>query len=45
VLRNTPVNLVQWVVDPQRFLAGSAMPVTGISEPEARDVAAYLYAH
>jgi cytochrome c2 len=45
VLRNTPVNLVQWVVDPQRFLARSAMPATGISEPEARDVAAYLYAH
>ena len=45
VLRNTPVNLVQWVVDPQRYLAGSAMPATGISEPEARDVAAYLYAH
>jgi cytochrome c2 len=45
VLRNTPVNLVHWVVDPQRYLAGSAMPATGISEPEARDVAAYLYAH
>jgi cytochrome c2 len=45
VLRNTPVNLVQWIVDPQRFLARSAMPVTGISEAEARDVAAYLYAH
>jgi cytochrome c2 len=45
VLRNTPVNLVQWVVDPQRFLARSAMPATGISEPDARDVAAYLYAH
>jgi cytochrome c2 len=45
VLRNTPVNLVQWVVDPQRYLARSAMPATGISEPEARDVAAYLYAH
>jgi cytochrome c2 len=45
VLRNTPVNLVQWVVNPQRFFAGSAMPATGISEPEARDVAAYLYSH
>jgi cytochrome c2 len=45
VLRNTPVNLVQWVVNPQRYVARSAMPATGISEPEARDVAAYLYAH
>ncbi len=45
VLRNTPDNLVQWIVDPQRFSPRSAMPATGITEAEARDVAAYLYAH
>jgi cytochrome c len=45
VLRNTPDNLIQWIVDPQRFSPQSAMPATGISESEARDVAAYLYAH
>ena len=45
VLRNTPDNLIQWIVDPQRFSPRSAMPATGITEAEARDVAAYLYAH
>jgi cytochrome c2 len=43
VLNNTPDNLVQWIVAPQKFSSRTAMPVTGISEPEARDVAAYLY--
>lgn len=43
VLRNTPDNLVQWIVNPQRFSPRSAMPATGITEAEARDVAAYLY--
>jgi mono/diheme cytochrome c family protein len=45
VLRNTPDSLVQWIVDPQRFSPRSAMPATGITEAEARDVAAYLYTH
>lgn len=45
VLRNTPDDLVHWIVNPQRFSPHSAMPVTGISETEAKDVAAYLYAH
>jgi len=42
-LENTPANLVQWIVSPQRFAPGSAMPDSGISEDEARDVAAFLY--
>lgn len=45
VLNNTGRNLVAWIVSPQSFSPHSAMPVTGISEAEARDVAAYLYAH
>lgn len=45
VLRNTPENLIAWIVDPQAHSPHSAMPNTGISEKEARDVAAYLYAH
>ncbi|RWM81668.1 MAG: cytochrome C [Mesorhizobium sp.] len=44
VINNTPDNLVQWIVFPQRFSSRSAMPATGISEAEARDLAAYLYA-
>jgi cytochrome c2 len=42
-VENTPDNLVRWIVNPKQFNAKSAMPVTGISESEARIVAAYLY--
>jgi cytochrome c len=40
---NSPDNLIRWIVLPQVFSPSSAMPATGISEAEARDVAAYLY--
>lgn len=43
VLNNTPENLVQWIVSPQRFSPSTAMPSTGVSEAEARHLAAYLY--
>ncbi|HEX3990666.1 MAG TPA: c-type cytochrome [Acetobacteraceae bacterium] len=43
VLPNSADNLVRWIVSPQAFSPRSAMPATGISEAEARDVAAYLY--
>ncbi|CDN48155.1 Hypothetical protein RG540_CH19860 [Neorhizobium galegae bv. orientalis str. HAMBI 540] len=42
VINNTPDNLVQWIVSPQRFSPRTAMPTTGISEAEARHLAAYL---
>jgi cytochrome c len=41
---NSPDNLVTWIVSPQTFAPRTAMPATGITEAEARDVAAYLYA-
>jgi cytochrome c2 len=44
VLENRSDNLVAWIVSPQRFSPQTAMPATGISEQEARDLAAYLYA-
>jgi len=44
VASNTPDHLVQWIVTPQTFSPRTAMPATGITEAEARDVAAYLYA-
>ena len=44
VVTNSPDNLVRWIVSPQTFSPRTAMPATGISEAEARDVAAYLYA-
>ena len=43
VMTNTPGNLVDWIVNPPSIDPMTAMPVTGISEAEARDVAAYLY--
>ncbi|MER9405296.1 cytochrome C [Mesorhizobium caraganae] len=44
VLENRPDNLVAWIVSPHSFSAQTAMPETGISKQEARDLAAYLYA-
>jgi cytochrome c len=44
VATNSSENLIRWIVSPQSFNPASAMPATGISENEARDVAAYLYA-
>ena len=41
-LPNTPENLVRWIRDPKGVKPETAMPVTGISDEEARDVAAYL---
>jgi len=43
VAENSPDNLVRWIVDPKQFSPKTAMPVTGIREGEARDIAAYLY--
>lgn len=42
-LPNNAGNLVEWIVRPTTLHPKSAMPETGISEAEARDVAAYLY--
>jgi cytochrome c len=43
VISNTPEHLISFIVDPQAIDPKSAMPRTGISQEEARDVAAYLY--
>lgn len=42
VLPNSTDNLIAWIVDPRAIDPMSAMPRTGISRGEARDVAAYL---
>jgi cytochrome c len=44
VLPNTPENLVHWLRSPQAVVPGNAMPNVGLSDAQARDVAAYLYA-
>ncbi len=43
MLRNTPSNLVRWIRDPQGVVPGNAMPNMGVTEAQARDIAAYLY--
>lgn len=40
---NTPDNLVHWIKSPQSIESGTAMPTLGLSDQQARDVAAYLY--
>jgi cytochrome c2 len=45
VLPNSADNLINWIVDPRAYSPRSAMPVTGISKAEARDIGAWLYAH
>ena len=34
--------LVQWIVDPQALVPGTAMPAMGVTPDEARAMAAYL---
>jgi cytochrome c len=43
VVPNRPQNLVAWILNPSAIDPMTAMPATGVSEPQARDVAAYLY--
>lgn len=43
MLRNNPDNLVKWIRTPQSVVPGNVMPDLGVSEQDARDIAAYLY--
>jgi cytochrome c len=43
VLPNRPMMLTAWLRDPPAIDPATAMPALGLSEAEARDVAAYLY--
>lgn len=42
-LANSPDNLVRWLRNPKAVEPGTAMPDLGLTDQEARDVAAYLY--
>lgn len=41
-LPNTPENLIAWIMNPQAIEPGTAMPYLGVSELDARNIAAYL---
>lgn len=42
-LANEPQNLERWLQDPQGVAPGNAMPNMGVTDQDARDIAAYLY--
>lgn len=42
-LPNTPEHLISWLQNSQQHAPGTAMPNLDITEPTARDMAAYLY--
>lgn len=42
-LANTPQNLIRWIMDPQAVTPGTAMPRLGVTEQDAKDIAAFLY--
>jgi len=42
---NTLPNLLRWLENPQAVEPGTVMPDLGVEAPQARDLAAYLYAH
>lgn len=42
-LQNTPDNLIAWISAPQSIEPGTAMPNMGVTEQDARDMAAYLF--
>jgi mono/diheme cytochrome c family protein len=43
VVPNTAENMIRWLRGPQQLHPQSAMPDLGVSEADARDIAAYLY--
>lgn len=43
-LPNTPPSLTRWIMDPRAIHPQTAMPDLDVSENDARDIAAYLYA-
>jgi cytochrome c1 len=40
---NTPANMIAWIRHPRDAEPHTAMPDTGVTEADARDIAAYLY--
>jgi cytochrome c1 len=43
VLPNAPDNMIRWLLDPPAVDSLTAMPKVGLTELEARHIAAYLY--
>ena len=43
VLENRPENMLRWIQNPREVDALTAMPVLGVTEQDARDIASFLY--
>ena len=43
VLPNTPQNMMRWIQNPKGVDSLTAMPNTGVTDSDARHIAAYLY--
>lgn len=41
-LQNTPENLRNWIMHPQHYQPGTAMPEMGVSSPDAERIAEFL---
>ena len=41
-LQNTPDNLRNWIMHPQHYQPGTAMPEMGVTRPDAERMAAFL---
>ena len=42
-LRNSPENMMQWIQHPHKIEPDNVMPDMGVTDQDARDIAAYLY--
>jgi cytochrome c2 len=42
-IENTPENMIEWIRQPHSVDPQTAMPETGVTELDGRDIAAYLY--
>ena len=40
---NDPETMIKWLQDPTAMNKETAMPALGVTEPDSRDIAAYLY--
>jgi cytochrome c2 len=40
---NTPINMQDWIRNPRQHDTQTVMPDTGVTEPDGRDLAAFLY--
>jgi cytochrome c len=44
-LPNTPDNLQRWIMHPQHYQPGTAMPEMGVPEQDARRIATFIESH